>query len=136
MIYDEVAQWPPERMREMIAALKTSRGKVPDSKAVWIGTRPSEPNHPFQRALDGHGVSFALSYAAAASDPPFQRRTWRKANPGLDSLPDLEKVIRSEAADAKIDEQALQMFRALRLNQGVCDTTASSLSMPTDGVLL
>ena len=52
---DEIAQWPPERVEPMLAALKTSRGKIPDSRALWIGTRPSMPDHPFQRALDGRG---------------------------------------------------------------------------------
>ena len=127
LLYDEVAQWPPERVEPMLAALKTSRGKIPGSKALWLGTRPSLPDHPFQRALDGHGVGFALCYAADKDDPPFQRRTWRRANPGLDHLPDLEAVIHSEAKDAKRDESGMQSFRALRLNQGVSDTTVSVL---------
>ena len=127
LLYDEVAQWPPERVGPMLAALKTSRGKIPGSKALWLGTRPSLPDHPFQRALDGHGVGFALCYAAYKDDPPFQRRTWKRANPGLDHLPDLEAVIRQEAEDAKRDESAMQSFRALRLNQGVADTVTSVL---------
>ena len=68
-----------------------------------------------------------MCYAASKDDPPFQKRTWLKANPGLHHLPDLEIVIRSEAADAKRDESAMQSFRALRLNQGVSDTTVSVL---------
>ena len=127
LLLDECAQWPPERVGPMLAALKTSRGKIPGSRALWLGTRPSTPDHPFQRALDGHGVGFALCFAAARDDPPFQRRTWKRANPGLDHLPDLEAVIRSEAEDAKRDESAMQSFRALRLNQGVSDTTVSVL---------
>ena len=127
LLYDEIAQWPPERVGPMLAALKTSRGKIPGSKALWLGTRPSLPDHPFQRALDGHGVGFALCYAAKPDAPPFQRATWKRANPGLDHLPDLEAVIRSEAGDAKRDPSAMQSFRALRLNQGVGDTVASVL---------
>ena len=127
LLLDEIAQWPPERVAPMLAALKTSRGKIPGSKALWLGTRPSAPDHPFQRALDGHGVGFALRYAANKDDPPFQRRTWKRANPGLDHLPDLEAVIRQEAEDAKRDELAIQSFRALRLNQGVADTVTSVL---------
>ena len=127
LLYDEVAQWPPERVEPMLAALKTSRGKIPDSRALWLGTRPAMPDHPFQRALEGHGVGFSLCYAAKPNDPPFQKRTWLKSNPGLDHLPDLEAVIRAEAEDAKRDESAMQSFRALRLNQGVSDTTVSVL---------
>ena len=33
-LYDEIAQWPPERVGPMLAALKTSRGKIPGSKAL------------------------------------------------------------------------------------------------------
>ena len=127
LLYDEVAQWPSERVEPMLAALKTSRGKIPGSKALWLGTRPSMPGHPFQRALDGHGVGFALCYAAPKDAPPFRRSTWKRANPGLDHLPDLEAVIRQEAADAKCDESGMQSFLALRLNQGVSDTVVSVL---------
>ena len=127
LLYDEVAQWPPERLPAMLAALKTSRGKIQGSRAIWLGTRPDAPDHPFQRALDGHGTGFRLSYAARPDDPPFQRRTWRRANPGLDHLPDLEAVIRSEAEDARRDPDALQTFRALRLNAGVGDVRRSVL---------
>lgn len=127
LLLDEVAQWPAERVGPMLAALRTSRGKIPGSKALWLGTRPATPDHPFQRALDGHGVGFALCYAAPKDAPPFRRSTWKRANPGLDHLPDLEAVIRAEAEDAKRDESALQSFRALRLNQGCADTVVSVL---------
>jgi len=127
LLYDEVAQWPPERLPAMLAALKTSRGKVPGSRAIWLGTRPDTPEHPFQRALDGHGVGFSLCYAARPDDPPFRRTTWKRANPGLDHLPDLEAIIRQEAQDARRDADALQMFRALRLNQGIGDVRRSVL---------
>ena len=127
LLLDEIAQWPPERVQPMLAALKTSRGKIEDSKALWLGTRPALPEHPFQRALDGIGVGFSLSFAAGKDDPPFQRRTWKKANPSLDHFPDLEKVIRLEAAEAKRDASAMQSFKALRLNQGVADVVSSVL---------
>ena len=120
-------QWPPERVRPMLAALRTSRGKIPGSKALWLGTRPAAADHPFQRALDGHGVGFALSYAAPKDAPPFRAATWRRANPSLPAMPDLAKVIRQEAAEAKRDPEAMQTFRALRLNQGVSDVSVSVL---------
>ena len=127
LLFDEVAQWPPEKLPAMLAALKTSRGKIPGSRAIWLGTRPDTPDHPFQKALDGHGVGFRLCYVAQPDDPPFRRATWKRANPGLDHLPDLEAVIRQEAEDAKRDPDALQSFRALRLNQGVSDVARSVL---------
>ena len=127
LIYDEMAQWPPEKLPAMLAALKTSRGKIQGSKALWLGTRPATPDHPLEKALNGHGVGFALCYKAEKDDPPFRRKTWKKANPGLDYLPDLEDVIRREAEEAKRDPEALQTFRALRLNQGVSDVLYSVL---------
>ena len=128
LLLDEPSQWPESTRDRALAALKTSRGKIPDSKALWLGTRPSEADHPFQRALDGHGVRFALSYAAPEDDPPFQKRTWVKANPSLrHGFPDLEDAIRSEAADARHDPDALASFRSLRLNQGTSDVSRSVL---------
>ena len=127
LLLDEIAQWPPERVQPMLAALKTSRGKIPDSKALWLGTRPATPDHPLQKALDGVGTGFALSFAAEKDDPPFQRKTWIKANPSLDHFPDLEKIIRLEADEAKRDSSAMQSFRALRLNMGMSDVVSSVL---------
>ena len=110
LLLDEIAQWPGGQVAPMLAALTTSRGKIPGSRALWIGTRPSTSDHPFQRALDGHGVGFSQVHAARPDDPPFWRRTWKRANPGLDHFPDLEAVIRSEARAARLDEAALQSF--------------------------
>ena len=60
-------------------------------------------------------------HAAAEDDPPFQRRTWAKANPSLDFMPDLEAAIRTEAGHAKSDPSVLHEFRALRLNGGTSE---------------
>ncbi len=127
LLLDEVAQWPPERVGPMLAALRTSRGKIPGSRALWLGTRPASPGHPFERALGGHGVGFRLCYAAPKDANPFRAPTWRRANPSLAHMPDLLAVIRAEAQDARRDPAALQSFRALRLNQGVADTVSSVL---------
>ena len=127
IIADEVSQWEASAVARMLAALKTSRGKIEGSKMLWLGTRPATAEHPFQRALDGHGTTTQLTYAAPLDAPPFQRRTWRRSNPGLDHLPDLEEAIRDEARDARVDPDALASFRALRLNQGVPDTERAVL---------
>ena len=126
-IYDEVAQWEPGKLPAMIAALTTSRGKIEGSRAIWLGTRAASQEHPFERALNGEGTGFALCFKAEQDDDPFSRRTWKKANPGLDNLPDLEAVIRSEAEIAKKSPEALQTFKALRLNMGVADVLYSTL---------
>lgn len=127
LLLDELAQWEAGKIDSALAALRTSRGKIPDSKALWIGTRAASPDHPFERALKGQGVGYSQVHAARESDPPFQKRTWRKANPGLDHLPDLEAVIRREAKAARTDPAELASFQALRLNMGIADTLENTL---------
>ncbi len=99
ILADEVAQWPENLIDRMLAALETNRGKIPDSKMLWLGTRASSPDHPFEAAFKL--VGYIQVHAAAKTDPPFQRRTWKKANPGLDRQPDLERAIRQEAKRAE-----------------------------------
>ena len=125
ILADEVAQWPENLIDRMLAALETSRGKIPDSKMLWLGTRANSPDHPFEAAFKL--VGYAQIHAARAGDRIFQRRTWKRANPGLDRQPDLEKAIRQEAERAKKDPSALARFKALRLNLGVSDTVESVL---------
>ena len=120
LLLDEVSAWPMTRIDRMLAALTTARGKIPGSKALWVGTRPSSPDHPFERALQG-GLGYSQVHAAGQS-PPFQRRTWKRANPGLDLQPDLLIALKQEAGRAKRDPQQLASFKALRLNMGVADS--------------
>ena len=127
LVLDEIAQWPPGQLDRMLAALTTSRGKIPDSRAVWIGTRPETPDHPFSKALEGVGVSYAQVHAATPDADPFKLRTWKAANPSWQHMPDLQAVIRQEAKAAKLDASALASFRALRLNLGTPDTVESVL---------
>ncbi len=126
LILDEIAQWPPTQVDAMIAALETSRGKIPGSRMLWIGTRPAIASHPFAKALDG-GVGYSQVHAARPEDPPFQRRTWVRANPGLNHFPDLEAAIRIEARKAKADPSRLAAFKALRLNMGTADVVEALL---------
>ena len=126
VLADEPAQWPGPTSEKMLAALKTSLGKVPGSRLVALGTRPADSSHWFERMLTGN-AEYAQCHAATMADSPFKRRTWRKANPSLSHLPDLEAVIAKEAKEAKRDPVALASFRALRLNMGVADTVESVL---------
>ena len=125
MIGDELAQWPPARVDEMLAALRTAAGKIADSRVLLIGTRPADELHPFAVAL--RDADYCQTHAAGPDDPPFQKRTWAKANPSLPHMPDLEKAIRREAKAAKRDPSMLASFRALRLNMGTADTDAAVL---------
>ena len=117
---DEPSQWLPTQAEAMLAALKTASGKIPGSRFVALGTRPADPGHWFAKMLDGN-AGYSQCHAARADNPPFQRATWRRANPSLDHMPDLEAAIRDEAKLARIDPAMLAAFRALRLNLGTSD---------------
>lgn len=123
---DEPAQWPTSTGERMVAALRTAAGKQPHSRFVALGTRPADAEHWFAKMLAG-GADYAQTHAARAGDPPFWKRTWKRANPSLDHLPDLEAAIRAEAVQAKRDPSLLAAFEALRLNLGTSDTEVAVL---------
>lgn len=120
VIADEPAQWPRTTSDAMHAALRTALGKIPGSRLIALGTRPDDPEHWFQKMLDG-GADYSQCHAAHPDDPPFRKSTWLKANPSLKAMPHLLKRIQSEAKDAKKDSALLPQFKALRLNLGVSD---------------
>ena len=101
VLADEPAQWDAKG-EAMLSAMRTSAGKQAGFRMVCLGTRPAGPEHWFSRLLDG-GADYIQIHAAAPGDPPFERETWLKANPGLDFLPDLEVAIQrdAEAAEAR-----------------------------------
>ena len=51
VLADEVAKWPAGNVHAMISALETSRGKIPNSRLFWLGTRPASGTHPFEKML-------------------------------------------------------------------------------------
>ena len=126
VLADEPAQWEPGRRDAMLAALATSMGKIRGSRLIALGTRPASEDHWFAKMLDG-GADYAQSHHAREDDPPFRKRTWLKANPSLPAMPDLEKRIRREAADARRDDSLMAAFRSLRLNMGTDDVAVSTL---------
>ena len=126
VLADEPAQWPTSTATRMVAALRTAAGKQPDSRFIALGTRPSAHDHWFARLLAG-GADYAQAHAAGDDDPPFQRRTWAKANPSLDHMPDLLRTIRKEAVEARSDEMAFPQFKSLRLNGGTSDSVEALL---------
>ena len=126
VLADEPSQWPETTGEAMLAALRTASGKQPHSRFVALGTRPADAEHWFAKMLTG-GADYAQRHAAKAGDPPFQERTWRKANPSLTLMPDLLAAIRNEAIRARAAPALLAGFEALRLNLGTSDTEVSTL---------
>ena len=118
---DELSQWPPNMIDRMLAALDTSRGKIPGCRMLWIGTRPATDDHRFAKMLAG-GADYRQVHACQkGKDDPFKMKSWRKANPSLDFMPDLRATIKLEAGRARKDSDQLASFEALRLNMGTGD---------------
>ena len=128
IIADELAQWQGTRIDRMLAALRSSGGKVPGSRLILFGTRADTELHAFEQAI--HEVDYAQVHAARLNDPPFQKRTWIRANPSVRYNPVLLDAYRDGARKAKRSPQSMQAFRALRLNQGVPDTVETYLIDP------
>ncbi len=126
-LLDEPAQWPPTTAERMLAALTTAMGAHPFSLMIALGTQPEDPEHWFSKWLHGGRADYAQIHAARPNDPPFQRRTWKRANPSIDALPDLEAMVKAEAVLAKQDPSELASFKALRLNLGTSDTLQNVL---------
>ena len=76
------------------------------------------------------GATIARYTRPTPRDNPFSIKTWRKANPGLNHMPDELAAIKKEAARAAKDGEKLASFRALRLNLGVSDVRESWLLDP------
>ena len=123
IIGDEPSQWKATQSDRMFAALRTSLGKVPGSRALFVGTRPGDATHWFAKLLQRSGTT----YAADADADPFDEASWHAANPSLAFMPDLLETYREEAGDARDDKSLLPGFRALRLNLGGSDVEVSVL---------
>lgn len=126
-LMDEPAQWVHTQSDRALAAVRTGLGKIPGSRAIALGTRPDQPDHWFEKMLKGDR---GITYAARPDDPPFQRRTWNRANPSLSIMPHLAERLELEAAEARGDPAALARFEALRLNLGVSDVVEAVLLEP------
>ena len=123
VIGDEPSQWAQTKGDRLFAALRTSLGKVPNSRALFIGTRPADGDHWFAKLLQRSGTT----YQADADADPFDEAAWHAANPSLAYMPELLETYREEAEDARDDPSLLPGFKALRLNQGGHDVEVSVL---------
>ena len=121
ILADEPAQWESGG-DAMAAALRTSRGKIPGSRFIALGTRARNSLHWFSRMLANPSPTrYVQTHAADNLNDPADPGQWAKANPSLVYFPDLRSVIRSEAKDAERDPGLLAAFQSLRLNGGVSE---------------
>ena len=123
IIGDEPSQWKATQSDRMFSALRTSLGKVPGSRALFIGTRPGAGDHWFAKLLQRSGTT----YQADADADPFDEAQWHRANPSLAFMPELLATYREEAEDAQADPSLLPGFKALRLNLGGADVEVAVL---------
>ena len=123
VIGDEPSQWKVTQSDRMFSALRTSLGKIPGSRALFIGTRPADGDHWFARLLQRSGTT----YAADPDGDPFDEAQWHAANPSLAFMPELLATYREEADDARDDPSLLPGFKALRLNLGGADVEVAVL---------
>ena len=92
-IQDEMTQWPSHSRDAMIAAIRTARGKISNSRVVTIGTRPAAETHPFARGLDSKGTHvYVQRHQANSLENPLDRRQWHRANPSMRVMPELRKI--------------------------------------------
>ena len=124
---DEPAAWQGGG-DAMLSAIRTGLGKTEGTRLIALGTRPSEESHWFAKMLDG-GARFIQQHRAGKEDPPFQARTWAKANPSImgGHFAHLKERIKLEAQEAKRDPSLMASFLALRLNLGTGDVLAATL---------
>ena len=98
----------------MLAALQTSTGEDSRLENDLAGNTGGHVRITLSRlAFNEVGYSPGTRCQSERLIPCFNRRTWLKANPGLDRLPDLEKVIRQEAAKAKANPAAMASFKVI-----------------------
>ena len=138
---DEPSQWEVNSRDAMYSALRTSLGKLPNSKFVALGTRPHEAGHWFSKLLlKPQSLNFAAprfqeitnsegetEYVEIPIDRLGDIELIRQANPGLDHFPELRKIILSEYQDALTEPSLMASYRALRLNQGTSDVAQNSI---------
>lgn len=132
-LIDELSQFSHGTLDASLAAIRTARGKLKDSKAVYLGTRPDSESHPFERFLNS-GSGYRQIHAVDKEkykDKLFWRSTWKIANPSLSHFPDLLDTLIEEARDAKKDPAEFASFLSLRLNAGTPDT-AQAVLLPVD----
>ena len=136
VIYDELGQ---SEGRDLLDALDTAMGKRAEPLMIIISTQAARDEAPLSQLID-YGLrirrgeiadpSFHLTlYSAPADVDPWNRSTWKLANPALGDFRSLEDAKRL-ALQAQRMPSAEASFRNLILNQRV-DATAQFLSMAT-----
>ncbi|TXM72891.1 terminase large subunit [Methylobacterium sp. WL12] len=134
-IYDELGQSPS---RDLYDTLDTAMGARGEPLGVVISTQAARDDAPMSELVD-YGVrvnagevkdaSFHLTfYTAPAEADPWERATWKAANPALGDFRSLEDVQRLAGQAQRMPSREAS-FRNLILNQRV-DATQQFITAP------
>ena len=126
VICDEPAQWPANFGQAMVSALTTAMGKQGSELMIALGTRPADPDHWFQRWLDGE-ADIGIAYSAKETEDFMSDEAFMLANPSAPYMPSIIKAGLSERDTAFNSEDMLASYKALRLNMGLNDVKAESV---------
>ena len=120
---DEAGAWIHTKSDLMHSALFTSLGKIPDSKLIAIGTKPSDPEHWFSKMLNSETTDYVQEHSISLDDKRSIHRkdVWLQANPSLKYFPDLLEQYKKHSEMAKSDPNMLASFKSLKLNCGIED---------------
>ena len=81
VLVDELAFWPAGNVDAMISALETSRGKIENSRVLYLGTRAASGLHPFEKMLLPGGADYRQVHAADPADNPLQHQVMAQGKP-------------------------------------------------------
>lgn len=123
-LIDEPREHQPASRDDVLAAITSGMGKVPDAQVIALGTMPVDPDHWFVGWCEGE-ADFVQVHAAPREAPPFWLKTIRRANPSYDHLPTLRADLQARREKARKFGDAFDEWRARHLNQGTADRTGS-----------
>jgi len=119
-LIDEPREIEPGQRDDLLAAVTSGMGKLPDTKAIALGSMPSDPDHWFRRWCQGE-ADFVQVHAARPGDPMFQLKTIRRANPSFNYLEPLRVDLLARREKARRFPDALDEWKSRHLNMGVSD---------------
>lgn len=124
IVADEPARWGRAAQDDggaLWAALRTSLGKHPGSRAIAMGTMPKEAGHWFAKLFEKGGCDYAQLHRAPLGSDALLKANWAKACPSVKHMPGLAAAYAAEAAMARRDASERRTFEALRANWGGAD---------------
>ena len=129
ILADEPAQWEASKADKMIAALRTSMGKIPNARLIALGTQPDNADNWF--SSHASHIRARLIMFKSMKHPRMRRHFARlhglKPILHYPTCPHWKARYARKRQRARRDVMELASFKALRLNQPVSDVLESLL---------